>query len=281
MLDDCSGERFEELLCAFSTLVLQKTIQERRVSRQSGVPVAERLAVANRMDEHDIQTSQGLLWAYRSSLHTSLVQREETKTRLLKLESELQNTMTSLEARCSTAEALLAANEPRLVASSVDPSVMLTELRTVALSTDDYGWFEIITTGDSAPTHSDLLGADFIDLWNSHVIHNEPHIYVARPKSALEDLQSRITAQQNRVKRLRAFHSEVSSRNEEAVISLQTPGKKSPAKSPMKSPRKGQLPDRPYSTPRTPKVFGQHKRVARLPDTPKLVPPRQVLNGPP
>lgn len=69
MLDECKGEKFEEVLGAFSTLVLQRVL----AAEQDLEPTrARRLALAQRLTSEEQQSLLPLAIAHRSSLSALL-----------------------------------------------------------------------------------------------------------------------------------------------------------------------------------------------------------------
>ncbi|KAL1297047.1 hypothetical protein AAFC00_004636 [Neodothiora populina] len=77
MLDECKGDRFEELLLMFSALALRKKMQAAHSSRV--LPVAQRLGLADSISPADSVTLLPLTLAHRTSLSGALRRRAETK----------------------------------------------------------------------------------------------------------------------------------------------------------------------------------------------------------
>lgn len=271
MMDECAGERFEELLFAFSAVVLQKKIRYEANTRRVGMSIAEQISTAPELHAEDMDLAEGLLLAHKNSLHKSITQRRETRVRLKNLEGQLQDTMTTLETRCTTAEAQLAAIEPRLTQLGIDTASMEGDLRDVALANADNGWLDIITTGDATAAQIDFLEADFDELWTANIAHNKPYTGASRPASLLEVLQTRVAAQQHRVAEMRAFQASMNGKNEETMLSMQSPSKKSPVKSPLKTPRKTQRLRNVHDTPSARKALGQQGNATRVPVAPMVL----------
>lgn len=77
MLDECKGEKFEEMLVAFSGLVLRKKLQ--LTQRRAFIPVAQLLGAADAPKSGDIKNMYPLALAHRASLGAKLKDRAVDK----------------------------------------------------------------------------------------------------------------------------------------------------------------------------------------------------------
>jgi hypothetical protein len=121
MLDECKGEKFEEVLAKFAMVVLKKTLLSRNHERSTrGVHV----------NEQDVRTIVPLIMAHRSSLQESLRERQDLKAkatayseRLAQLQkeiaSELQNLQTQID-NADGAEHDLSARQSELLREQVN-----------------------------------------------------------------------------------------------------------------------------------------------------------------
>ena len=83
MLDECKGERFEELLAAFAMIVLRKVIRDR------GQAAGLRTSRALRGFHHDEDDSIALILAYKSSLRGNLDRRRELQSHAMEQHRQL------------------------------------------------------------------------------------------------------------------------------------------------------------------------------------------------
>ncbi|KAG5984956.1 hypothetical protein E4U55_002363 [Claviceps digitariae] len=80
MLDDCKGERLEEVLAHFSTAVLRRVVQDdSRLGASQHHAIAVKLALETRGYNSDNTDLQALNLAYRTSLRRFLEEKQETR----------------------------------------------------------------------------------------------------------------------------------------------------------------------------------------------------------
>ncbi|KAI6365284.1 hypothetical protein MCOR25_005414 [Pyricularia grisea] len=81
MLDECKGERLEEVLATFSSAVLKKMVAEASLNGKEHLTIAETLALENRGYSGDTAQITALLLAHRASLSRTLRERREARAR--------------------------------------------------------------------------------------------------------------------------------------------------------------------------------------------------------
>ncbi|KAF1350792.1 HAUS augmin-like complex subunit 6 N-terminus-domain-containing protein [Delphinella strobiligena] len=77
MLDECKGEKFEELLVTFSALILRRKIVASK--RSHAIPIAQALGTTDSINSTDARAILPLTLAHRISLNTRLRHRAEKK----------------------------------------------------------------------------------------------------------------------------------------------------------------------------------------------------------
>ncbi|KAK5019404.1 hypothetical protein LTR39_000395 [Cryomyces antarcticus] len=92
MLDECKGERFEELMLAFSTAVVRKMVlsKDRKTKHSS---VVRRLATASTIGSADQKSLLPLAIAHKAALTTTLRRKQQYRERCLALEELLATKM--------------------------------------------------------------------------------------------------------------------------------------------------------------------------------------------
>lgn len=216
--------------------MLQKKVCQGGEQKKHSLSVAEKLSVKPSLEGNDIQTAEVLMLAHEVAMQRSLQERQETHRRLMGLDNQLRDAGITLETRLSKAETLLIQPEQNRSTVSNGLKTQQKDIDTAMDRGVNSGWLEIITSGDAAPTQSDVFETNFSHLWDAHVIHDETPVYLTRPQSMLEDLQSRVAIQHARLERWRMFQLALSRRSEDCM--LKSPARASPTKSPTKSPRK-------------------------------------------
>jgi len=231
-LDDCIGEKFEELLLFFSTLVLRKTL----ASRGEQSTPARALSVATSLDGDGVHAVSSFSLAFDASLHASVAERQRRQQRLNGLCKRLRQEESNLKDRQGSANDNLESSTSELALLDVDIQATKQKLRDE--HNGDHVWLELAMNGSSEAGRRKIIEDDFQTIWKP-TITGEDINHDFPPGGLLADLESRVAAQKTRLTSLRALQIEVSHRNEKFIV-MPSP-MKSPLKSPMKSPIKARL----------------------------------------
>jgi HAUS augmin-like complex subunit 6 N-terminus len=198
MLDECKGEKFEEVLSTFATLVLR-----------------EKAAIPNRYLADSVCGHSGqkvdqaqllpLILAHRNSLQESLKQRKEFAQHAHRYEAFLREQEGLLQERRSRVE-----NLP----SNVKKSNNAVQNQVRGAWTGDDRWAEILLQG--MPERPSFLQQSFESSWES-VKLGGASIAGDSPKSLIDDLDARVAEHETRLKRWTAFQASLeSARNAKA-----------------------------------------------------------------
>jgi len=231
MLDDCKGEKFENLLFLFSAAVLRRVVM-RRTENGQPLPVAFRLATATKLELAELELLLPLAIAYEISLRAALVQRQDNDIIVQELGRTLAAKQLIVAHRKEQARKSLKEHERSLKAAGAN--VTLTKKQLQHDHIGDQRWLNVIFSGDNTQAADDLLEDSFENIL-AHTKVGESFKYDNKPDSLLADLNKRVREQQSRLELWRSFQNELSHRNEEFIVL------KSPEKSPHKSPQKLQL----------------------------------------
>ena len=230
LLDDCNGDKFEELLYSFSTAVLRKVSIS---SREHAVPaVGEQLATAEALPAKDVNLLGPLSLAYEKRLRHLLSRRDYRHRRGKELDHLVKEQHTDRTTSTLNAlERLLVAHEA-LVDSGVESDEAMRKriLENIAC---DPEWLHLILNGNSYANRDPFMEDDYRNVWKTTQCGKFPK-YKTTHQSLMTDLEVRVEQQQQRLLRWRKLQGEVSSRNEQFIIP--TP-KKTPQRSPSKSQR--------------------------------------------
>ncbi|KAG6012644.1 hypothetical protein E4U54_007397 [Claviceps lovelessii] len=210
MLDECKGERLEEVLACFSTAVLKRVVQEdakvAAPSRgQHHRPVAVKLALETRGYDSNNNDLLALNLAYRSSLRRLLEQREEERALyrdfgdLLGVkERGLRRRMEAVRAKESggAAQATLSNNAREEMRRLVNNNWSGNEK-----------WMETLIRGDChAGETTGLLGMPFDRVWR-RVQQGRLAEIEQDSGGLLEQLDGRVKLQTDRLARWNAFRN--------------------------------------------------------------------------
>lgn len=212
MLDECKGEKFEEVLGAFSTLVLQRVFE----AEQNPQPTrARRLTLAQRLTPEEQQSLIPLVIAHRSSLSALL--RKKARLRLKYREFKAVLDAKQLEIRTK------AINHEVSRASEINARPT-ENLRTLKEYFElhwqgDSRWIDDIFGQGKQGTIDPLLDTPFSDLWTrlTNSIADQP---APKQQGLLQQLEERVEAQEARLKQWKQFREElgITSKNIENVV---------------------------------------------------------------
>lgn len=212
MLDECKGEKLEEVLGAFSTLVLQRVFE----TEQNPQPTrARRLALSQRLTPEEQQSLLPLVIAHRSSLSALL--RKKARLRLKYREFKTVLDAKQLEIRTK------ATNHEASRASEINAGPT-ENLRTLKKYFElhwqgDSRWIDDIFGQGKQGTIDPLLDTPFSDLWTrlTNSIADQP---APKQQGLLQQLEERVAAQEARLKQWKQFREDlgITTNNVENVV---------------------------------------------------------------
>lgn len=212
MLDECKGEKFEEVLGAFSTLVLQRVLG----AEQNPQPTrARRLALAQRLTSEEQQSLLPLAIAHRSSLSTLLRKKARLRLRYRELKTVLDAKQLEIRTKANNHE-LSKAGE-----ISVGPPENIGRLKEYFELhwQGDSRWIDDIFGHGKQGTIDPLLDTPFSDLW-TRLTDSTPDQPAPKQQGLLQQLEERVAAQEARLKQWKQFQEdlEITSTNVENVV---------------------------------------------------------------
>lgn len=198
MLDECRGEKFEEVIAAFSTVVLHKVISEEQKVKQN---ITGRLVLAHKLPLEEQRSLIPLAIAHRFALTGVLQKKARLRARYLDFQRRLNTKEQELRMRT---EALEAASDARENAFIHDAKI--TELRKHFDThwQGDSRWIDTIFDGGDQINDS-LLDTPFPTLWQS-VRFARAQTDVVRQEGLIQQLEKKVATQEARLqkwKRLR------------------------------------------------------------------------------
>lgn len=193
MLDDCKGDKFEEILLLFSAAVVRKQILSTR--RKQPLSIGRNIALAKNIDKRELNTITPLSLAYRASLAKTLQSRatldltlDEFRTSLYEKTNDYhQRHITLLEMQEATTDVLPADAE----------TLIRRELR--------QNWVGSIEGCDALLAGAKVASADahmdssFNDLWQ-HIRQGTTPQVPSESVSLLAILQTRVVEQNDRLR---------------------------------------------------------------------------------
>lgn len=198
MLDDCKGEKLEEILLLFSAVVVRKQILPAR--RKQHFSIAKDLAVAKTLTKSDLANFGPLSLAYRASLTKSLNDRAGLDHIIHDFQQKLQERREEYHKRQLAVGASQDASKDEL--SPEAATNLRRELRQNWVGGID-GCEALLAGADVASTDA-YLDLDFDSLWQHFRQSTTPKVH-QESVSLLETLQSRVVEQNERLRLWKAY----------------------------------------------------------------------------
>lgn len=192
MLDDCKGTKFEDMLAALSTSVLQKVLADDETDES-----AARKLILNTPDSHIYHKSMlPLSVSYRAVLTGHLRERRELRLRYRRFGRLLDMKKDELAQRthifAGTADLWKEKTIPRRTVDKLKKHVEVNWY-------GDKTWVDILTKSDRFPMTNSLIERSFEQVW-PHVTNDTVHrIRPDHRESLLENLEKRVATQNERL----------------------------------------------------------------------------------
>ena len=198
MLDDCKGLKFEDMLAALSTFVLQKVLADDETDTS-----ATRKLVLDGPDSHlQNESMLPLTISYRAVLKERLREKKELKLRYQRFgrlldmkKDELGQKMHSFD---ETSKFWREKSIPRRTVDKLRKHVEINWY-------GDKTWVDTLMKGDRHRTTNSFIERPFEHVW-PHVTHDTVHrIRPDNKESLLENLEKRVVSQNERLERWRTI----------------------------------------------------------------------------
>ena len=204
MLDECKGDKLEEVLATFSTIVLHKRLGAEKTHNTS---IAKRLALAPKLKTKDQDSLLSLAIAHHASLTTALHRKDLLRSRYQDYQQMLDEKGQELQGV-----------RQRLIKAKKDdpaPDVPKSSLQQIRQRYDTYWqgdsrWLKIILDGDVTRHHDELLGNSFESTWEQVTAGALPKSQARNQQAGLlHDLETRVAAQQARLRQWKDFREKL------------------------------------------------------------------------
>lgn len=201
MLDECKGEKFEEVLAAFSTMVLQRVLSVDQTVKPSRV---KKLALAHTLPDEEQRSLLPLAIAHRASLEGILRKRAHLRTRYQEFQRVLD--VKEQELLSSTASLEIARKNDK---EGADPNGNIRGLRKQfdLHWQGDPRWVNAIFEGERE-SRDPLLDTPFSEVWTKVTSDTIDHD-IPKQQGLLQQLDSRVAAQEARLQKWRRFREDL------------------------------------------------------------------------
>lgn len=201
MLDECKGYKFEEVLGAFSTFVLQRVLE----AEQNPQPTrTRRLALAQRLTSEEQQSLLPLVIAHRSFLSTLLRKKARLRLKYREFKTVLDAKQLEIRTKANNYEV------SKAVEIRVGPPESIRRLKEYFELhwQGDSRWIEDIFGQGTQGTIDPLFDTPFFDLWTrlTGSIADQP---APKHPGLLQQLEERVAAQEARLKQWKQFREDL------------------------------------------------------------------------
>lgn len=209
MLDECKGDRFEEILAVFSSAVLKKVVAEQQLHdpRRRHPALAQALALEDRGYSGDRSELTALIVAHRASLCRTLKDKKATRERY----REFANLLRIKEQTVADRRQRVQASQRRRQDAGRDISndMKLDVWRIVRHNWSGYErWLDTLLHGDKNTRIDGVLSAPFDRVWH-RVQTGRISELEDKSDSLLDELDDRGKSQKERLQRWQTFRQQM------------------------------------------------------------------------
>lgn len=205
MLDECKGERLEEVLAVFSSAVLKKVATEEQLNSKAYPAIAQTLALENRGYTGERTDLSSLIIAHKVSLRNKLDRKTASRAQYKNFAEVLDSKERGIASRQDQTEANAHQSKiPKLSEASKQ------DIRR-AVRTNWSGnerWMEALLYGDTKSQKDGVLTAPFDRVWR-RVRSDRLDELEDTSGGLLEQLDNRVRAQQARLDKWQNFRKEM------------------------------------------------------------------------
>ena len=199
MLDECKGDKFEEVLVSFSTVVLQKSLA---AETTGDVTIARTLALARNVASRDQEFLLPLAIAYKASLTATLRRKKQLKTNYSIFQHVLDQKEQDLAQKTEQLEAIEESGAARTVPNQVT-RVIKRQFETHWKG--DPQWVDIIVRGGEHDVRDPLLEDAFSEIWPTVGLGEVNKATIVNQPGLLQDLENKVACQQARMEHWKAI----------------------------------------------------------------------------
>lgn len=205
MLDECKGERLEEILAVFSSAVLKKIVTEEQSKNKEHAAIAHNLALEKRGYSGDIKEYPPLILAHKASLRNKLRHKNAARDQYKDLAELLHSKEREIASR----------REQLKTTKSQDSKLNLSEDEKIQLRramrnnwTGNERWMDALLYGDAKSRQDAVLTAPF-DRVLRRMRADRLDELKGHTGGLLEQLDGRVHVQKERLGRWQNFHMEM------------------------------------------------------------------------
>ncbi|KAI9678237.1 MAG: hypothetical protein M1817_006182 [Caeruleum heppii] len=221
MLDECTGERFEEILALFSALVLKHVLTGKDVAGGIG-SVVRRLVTATRLSEYEQPMLEPLIITHRAALTKILRERNTSAARYREFDGLLRQAETRQAQREEKLEQLSQTLASETLPTPAESNVLERQLRENCFG--DERWSDLILQGGSENKADPLLDLSPATVWENVESGKSHDLQTSKSQGLLEDLDSRVHQLNRQLHHWKACRAKFTPRSDKSTEKLQEEG---------------------------------------------------------
>ncbi|KAL2153516.1 hypothetical protein VTH82DRAFT_4671 [Thermothelomyces myriococcoides] len=201
MLDECKGERLEEVLAVFSSAVLKKVVAEQQLKEGGHPALAQTLALENRGSSGDRNQLVTLVIAHKASLRRMLDEKNADRTRFREFSDWLALKEKTIARKHEEVEAAKRSGREKVVTDEEKRRVRGMVRNNWA---GNERWMEALFYGDSTSNKDGVLATPYDRVWR-RVRAGRLAELEETSAGLLERLEHRVQGQQARLEKWQGF----------------------------------------------------------------------------
>ncbi|KFZ00889.1 hypothetical protein V501_10371, partial [Pseudogymnoascus sp. VKM F-4519 (FW-2642)] len=211
MLDECKGERLEEVLSVFSTAVVKRSVRENQDGPEA---IALRLAMENFSYTGDRASLSALVLAHKSSLRKKIEQKDRSKEIYNDFSGLLELKDRQITRRKEQLKVAIEEDENTEYISKAEMYEVQERARKNWYGSND--WLESILQSDRQAQTDTLLSEPYDQVWKYVEKGRIGEIEDSQRKGMLQQLDARVKEQKNRYETWQNFEKSIKARRSDS-----------------------------------------------------------------
>ena len=201
MLDECKGERLEEVLAVFSNTVLKKVLQEAGSDHYQAI--ARQLAYENFSYTGERTVLSALILAHKASIRKQLREKEDSRAKYHDFSNLLDLNDRRIVRRDEQLKEVIKGRGSQGKLSRTETASLQDQVQRNWSGSDE--WLETLLYGDSRFHQDGLLATSFERVWKHVESSSIGDVEGKQSVGLLEQLDARVRDQENRLARWQDF----------------------------------------------------------------------------
>jgi hypothetical protein len=210
MLDECKGERLDEVLAVFSNAVLKKVLQQQQQGSSEHETIAQQLAYENFSYTGERSVLSALILAHKASITAHLREKDNSRAKYNDFSELLKLNERRIHRRHEQLKEALAESESYVKLPPSDVNFLQSQVQKNWSGSED--WLGTVLYGDSKVGEEGLLATPYEKVWKHVARGSIGDIESQGRVGLLEQLDMRVKNQETRLARWKDFSNSLSTK---------------------------------------------------------------------